>query len=145
PERPSLVTDVGVRLPAHLTASGLAMLAALPAAQIRALFPTRDALVVREGGRGPRTLVELRRALAETKRAGHATEDGYVTRGRPPGAARRLAPPGVGGGARGVASRGGGGRAGRPRGAGGGAVGAAAGGAARRIGGGVPGGRDPRR
>lgn len=81
PQRPSLVTDVGVRLPAHLTASGLAMLAALPAPQLRALFPTRDALIVREGGRGPRTLVELRRALAETKRAGHATEDGYVTTG----------------------------------------------------------------
>jgi DNA-binding IclR family transcriptional regulator len=79
--RPSLVTDVGVRLPAHLTASGLAMLAALPAAQVRALLPNRDALVVREGGRGPRTLVELRRALAETRRAGHATEDGYVTEG----------------------------------------------------------------
>ena len=39
PGRPSLVTDVGVRLPAQLTASGRAMLAALPAAQVRALFP----------------------------------------------------------------------------------------------------------
>ena len=39
PGRPSLVTDVGVRLPAHLTASGRAILAALPAAQVRALFP----------------------------------------------------------------------------------------------------------
>ena len=42
PGRPSLVTDVGVRLPAQLTASGLAMLAALPAAQVRALFPSQD-------------------------------------------------------------------------------------------------------
>ncbi|HEY1133031.1 MAG TPA: helix-turn-helix domain-containing protein, partial [Nocardioides sp.] len=31
PGRPPLVTDVGVRLPAHLTASGRAILAALPA------------------------------------------------------------------------------------------------------------------
>jgi DNA-binding IclR family transcriptional regulator len=32
PRRPALVTDVGVRLPAHLTASGIAMLSAMPAA-----------------------------------------------------------------------------------------------------------------
>ena len=80
PGRPSLVTDVGVRLPAHLTASGLAMLAGLPAAQLRALYPTRSALVLREG-RGPRTLTELRRELAEVRRRGHATEDGLVTPG----------------------------------------------------------------
>ena len=34
PGRPPLVTDVGVRLPAHLTASGRAILSALPAAQV---------------------------------------------------------------------------------------------------------------
>ena len=39
PGRPSLVSDVGVRLPAHLTASGRAILAALPPAQVRALYP----------------------------------------------------------------------------------------------------------
>ena len=37
--RPALVTDVGVRLPSHLTATGRAMLAALPREQVRALFP----------------------------------------------------------------------------------------------------------
>ena len=37
--RPGLVTDVGVRLPAHLTASGLAMLAALPPAAARRAVP----------------------------------------------------------------------------------------------------------
>ncbi len=46
PGRPHLVTDVGVRLPAALTASGMAMLAALPAAQVRALYPG-------PGGAGP--------------------------------------------------------------------------------------------
>ncbi|MGH3348403.1 MAG: IclR family transcriptional regulator, partial [Nocardioides sp.] len=49
PGRPSLVTDVGVRLPAHLTASGRAILAALPATQVRALYPDRSAFVDRHG------------------------------------------------------------------------------------------------
>ena len=39
PNRPELVTDVGVRLPAHLTASGLAMLAALPPSPARRAVP----------------------------------------------------------------------------------------------------------
>lgn len=80
PGRPSLVTDVGVRLPAHLTASGFAMLAALPAGQLRALFPPRSPLVQRHGT-GPRTLAELRRVLADTRRSGYAREDGAVTPG----------------------------------------------------------------
>jgi DNA-binding IclR family transcriptional regulator len=78
--RASLVTDVGVRLPAHLTASGLAMLAALPPGQLRALFPARTALVQRHGI-GARTVTELRRALADVRRDGHAREDGAVTPG----------------------------------------------------------------
>jgi DNA-binding IclR family transcriptional regulator len=49
PGRASLVTDVGVRLPAQLAASGRAMLAALPAAQVRALFPDGTAFVLRHG------------------------------------------------------------------------------------------------
>jgi DNA-binding IclR family transcriptional regulator len=80
PERPSLVTDVGVRLPAHLTASGLAMLAALPPEQVRALVGARAPLA-RRNDRGPRTPTELRRLLAEVRRAGHAEEDGFVTPG----------------------------------------------------------------
>ena len=52
PGRPPLVTDVGVRLPAHLTASGRAILAALPPPQVRALYPDRAAFVDRHG-RGP--------------------------------------------------------------------------------------------
>ena len=62
PGRPPLVTDVGVRLPATLTASGRAMLAALPAAQVRALFPGREAFVLR-GDAGPRSLAALRQRL----------------------------------------------------------------------------------
>jgi DNA-binding IclR family transcriptional regulator len=80
PGRPPLVTDVGVRLPAHLTASGRAMLAALPAAQIRALFSHPDAFVTRHES-GPRSLSALRKLLVETRRRGHAVEVGEVTPG----------------------------------------------------------------
>ncbi|MDT9593372.1 IclR family transcriptional regulator [Nocardioides zeae] len=80
PGRPPLVTDVGVRLPAHLTASGRAILAALPAAQVRALFPDRDAFVDRHGS-GPRSLSALRAVLTDTRARGYALEDGEVTPG----------------------------------------------------------------
>ena len=78
--RPSLVTDVGVRLPAPLTASGLAMLAALPPVQLRALFPSRAAFVQRNGV-GPMSLTALRRGLSRVRAAGYAEEDGSVTPG----------------------------------------------------------------
>lgn len=78
--RPSLVSDVGVRLPASLTASGLAVLAALPAAQVRALFPSADAFVQRHGV-GPTSLSGLRRELVATRARGYAVEDGQVTPG----------------------------------------------------------------
>jgi DNA-binding IclR family transcriptional regulator len=76
----TVVTDVGVRLPAQLPASGRAMLGLLPAAQVRALFPGRDSFVNRTG-RGPRHLPDLRRLLAAGRRRGWAVEDGYVTAG----------------------------------------------------------------
>ncbi|MET1043557.1 MAG: IclR family transcriptional regulator [Microbacteriaceae bacterium] len=78
--RPSLVTDVGVRLPSHLTASGRAMLAALPKAQVRALYPDAAAFVTRNGT-GPRTLSALRTLLDRATQAGYAVEDGEVTDG----------------------------------------------------------------
>lgn len=80
PRRPRLVTDVGVRLPAHLTASGRALLATLPAGQLRALYPDRDAFEERTGA-GPHSYAELRRVLAEVRERGYATEDGEVTPG----------------------------------------------------------------
>jgi DNA-binding IclR family transcriptional regulator len=76
--QPTLVTDVGVRLPAHLTASGLAMLSALPASQVRALYPDRGSFVQRHGT-GPRSLPELRSLLTRVRTAGHALEEGTVT------------------------------------------------------------------
>jgi DNA-binding IclR family transcriptional regulator len=81
PRRPvALVTDVGVRLPAHLTAVGRSMLAALPRAQVRALYPGRDAFVNRTGA-GPRTPIELRNVLLAEAARGWAEEDGEVTPG----------------------------------------------------------------
>lgn len=80
PGRPPLVTDVGVRLPAHLTASGRAVLAALPASQVRALYPDRTAFVDRHG-LGPTSPSALRSLLAETRQRGYAVEEGEVTPG----------------------------------------------------------------
>jgi DNA-binding IclR family transcriptional regulator len=81
PARPeTLVTEVGVRLPAHLTASGRAILAHLPAPHVRALFPTASAFVLRTH-RGPHNLAELRRTLSAESRLGWAVEDGMVTAG----------------------------------------------------------------
>jgi DNA-binding IclR family transcriptional regulator len=80
PGRPPLVTEVGVRLPAHLTASGRAILAALPTAQVRALYPDREAFVQRHGS-GPSSLSALRTILAETRQRGLATEHGEITPG----------------------------------------------------------------
>lgn len=80
PGRPPLVTDVGVRLPAPLTASGLAMLSRLPTRQIRALFPNAATLIRRED-HGPRTLADLRELLAQTRRHGYAEEVDVVTPG----------------------------------------------------------------
>ena len=80
PRSPTLVTDVGVRLPAHLTASGRAVLAALPAAQVRALFPDRASFSDRTGV-GPSRLSALREVLIGVRARGVATEDGEVTVG----------------------------------------------------------------
>lgn len=78
--RPALVTDVGVRLPAHLTATGRAMLAALPREQVRALYPDAAAFADRTG-RGPRRPAELREVLRAVRQTGWASEDGEVTLG----------------------------------------------------------------
>lgn len=75
---PTTVTSVGVRLPAHLTATGRAMLAALPAPQVRAIYPTRERLTRRTDA-GPATLGELDRLLAQTRDRGYATEVGDIT------------------------------------------------------------------
>lgn len=83
PRRRALVTDVGVRLPATLTASGLAVLSALSDAQVRAIYPDPSDLADRAGraGRGPTSLAELDDRLRDVRRRGFAFEDGDVTPG----------------------------------------------------------------
>ena len=78
--RPPLVTDVDVRLPAQLTASGRAILAHLPAAQLRALYPSSASFVLRHGA-GPTSLSALRELLTETRQRGYAPETGEATTG----------------------------------------------------------------
>lgn len=78
--RPVLISDVGVRLPAHLTASGLALLARLPAPQVPALYPSRESFFTRQGV-GPASPSELRRTLVEVRRNNYAMERGWVMPG----------------------------------------------------------------
>ena len=80
PQSVTIVADVGVRLPASLTASGRAMLACLPPAQVRALFPDVAAFVDRTG-QGPMSLSSLNRLLAVERTRGWAHEDGLITGG----------------------------------------------------------------
>ena len=79
---PPLITDVDVRLPMQLTASGRAILAALPKAQVRALFPGREAFVHRHDD--PDRIdrySRLRAVLDDTRTRGFAYERGSVTAG----------------------------------------------------------------
>lgn len=78
--RPLLITDVGVRLPAVITASGRAMLSALPQAQVRALYADRDAFALDVPG-APSSLSMLRGMLVDVRRRGWATEAGEVSEG----------------------------------------------------------------
>lgn len=97
---PAVVTSIGVRLPAHLTATGRAMLAALPDAQFQAIYartgsrdgsaeaaaraPGSGALsaapnrLPRRTSRGPASVAALEYLLVETRTRGWATEDGDI-------------------------------------------------------------------
>ncbi len=80
--RPSLVTDVGVRLPSHLTASGRAILAALPKSQVRALYPNAAAFSSRTETSSPILKYSaLQSHLDQVRQRGYATENGEVTAG----------------------------------------------------------------
>lgn len=74
-----LVTDVGVRLPAHLTASGRAMLAHLDQKQLSASFRGRE--LTTRTNLGPRNLLELKPLLTQEKNQGFALEVDEVTMG----------------------------------------------------------------
>ncbi|MHB1235086.1 MAG: IclR family transcriptional regulator [Microbacteriaceae bacterium] len=73
---PAVVTSIGVRLPAHLTATGRAMLSALPAVQLAAVYPPGEELPTRHGP--ALTPDRLGRMLAETRERGWATENGDI-------------------------------------------------------------------
>lgn len=75
-----LITDVGVRLPAHLTAVGKAILMHLPDSQLRALYPSSSTFVERTG-RGSRRLFDLRAELDADRRRGYSVETNHTTEG----------------------------------------------------------------
>ena len=75
-----LITEVGVRLPAHLTASGRCLLAARSMLPVEATYSQRTASISRTG-RGPKGLTNLRRQLVIDRRRGWSLEDGEVTPG----------------------------------------------------------------
>jgi DNA-binding IclR family transcriptional regulator len=75
---PAVVTSIGVRLPAHLTATGRAILAALSKPQVDAIYTDASALVTRTGP-GPTTRAALHALLDETRVRGWATELGDIT------------------------------------------------------------------
>ncbi len=75
PGRPSLISAEGVRLPAFLTASGRAMLAELPVAQVRAIYPDRESLRSTFAGERSWSHARLRAELQRTRARGWATEE----------------------------------------------------------------------
>ncbi len=81
PRSPTTVAGVGVRLPAHLTATGRSALAALDRVQLRALYPHHEALHRRTGTPGLTTMTELHALLDDVRRRGWAAENGDITAG----------------------------------------------------------------
>ena len=79
PPPPRRGTAGGVRLSAHLTASGRAILAELPPAQLRALFGTREDFTSRTAVPGPEGPRDLRELLTRGRADGIAHESGEVT------------------------------------------------------------------
>ncbi|MGN5732045.1 IclR family transcriptional regulator [Arthrobacter psychrochitiniphilus] len=76
----TLVTNPGVRLPAHLTASGRAMLATMPAEQLDALYPGPEAFPQRYEN-GVHSVQALKELLALVRERGFSWEEDEVTNG----------------------------------------------------------------
>lgn len=77
PRAPAVVTSIGVRLPAHLTATGRAMLAALPQSQFAAIY-SRGHTLPRRTRSGPTDTGELENLLTDARERGWAVEDGDI-------------------------------------------------------------------
>ncbi len=75
-----VVTDVGVRLPAHLTASGRSMLSLLPKNQFKALYPAGKP-ITRRTDQGPETSKQLQDLLDKEQEQGFSVESGHVSEG----------------------------------------------------------------
>lgn len=76
----ALVTEVGVRLPAHLTASGRSMLCSLPARQVMAFFAGPASFPMLTGS-GPSSIRTLMQVLREDEQRGWSFEEGNVSDG----------------------------------------------------------------
>jgi DNA-binding IclR family transcriptional regulator len=74
-----LAFNVGMRLPAHLAATGKAMLAFHDAEFVQGLFES-DVLPTM-AGKGPKTVAALMKELAMTRRRGHSVDDESVRQG----------------------------------------------------------------
>ncbi|MFO7779187.1 MAG: IclR family transcriptional regulator [Nitriliruptoraceae bacterium] len=80
PRRQPSAPDVGVRLPAHLTAAGRCLLAGRPLLPVETTYPHHTARVTRTD-RGPLGLTGLRHQLVLDRRRGWSMEDGELTAG----------------------------------------------------------------
>ena len=74
-----LAFNVGMRLPAYLSGSGKAMLAFLPAAEVRSRFA--GGLGTRLTRKGPRTVEALMKELALTRKRGYSIDEEAVREG----------------------------------------------------------------
>lgn len=80
----SVLSDIGVRLPAHLTASGRAILAGQSPQQLRAnlaTFTKSDGRLNLRTELGPNSITALRSILKTEAAQGYSVEHGYVTDG----------------------------------------------------------------
>lgn len=80
PRQRPLVTDTGIRLPAHLTASCRAMMAQMNPCQVAALFPGPEAFTVRNNN-GPQSVPALQDLLSRARSLGYAWEQDEITAG----------------------------------------------------------------
>jgi DNA-binding IclR family transcriptional regulator len=71
--------EIGMRLPAHCTATGLAMLSMLPEARVAELYA--DAEFERLTDSSIASLEELRKRLSAVRKKGYAVDDGETVRG----------------------------------------------------------------
>ncbi len=74
-----LAFNVGMRLPAHLTGSGKAILAWLPPGTLDALLPPGP--LARVTDHGPRSLAQLHAELAGIRECGYSVDDECIRRG----------------------------------------------------------------